>query len=178
MCGLIAAWDPERKFNNILYESVNDLSHRGPDAQNTMLLDEQRLFFAHARLKIIDMSNNANQPFLSPCGRWALIYNGEIYNFRELRKEIADRWSWKTMSDTEVLLAAWTLWGEDCLNKLVGMFAFIIFDIKNKKLIIVRDRFGIKPLYRLVQNDFTIIASEIAPLLRFQKSITADNRTI
>jgi asparagine synthase (glutamine-hydrolysing) len=178
MCGLIAAWDPFRQYNKALNKAVKDLEHRGPDSQNIILIDEQKIFLAHTRLKIIDVSNNANQPFFSPCGRWILIYNGEIYNFRELRKEIGDRWSWKTMSDTEVLLAAWTLWGKKCLSKLVGMFAFIINDTKNKKLIIVRDRFGIKPLYRLTQKNLIAFASEINPLLRLQKNIAPDNGII
>lgn len=178
MCGLIAAWDPLRQYNKALNKAVKDLEHRGPDSQNTILIDEQKIFLAHTRLKIIDVSDNANQPFFSPCGRWILIYNGEIYNFREIRKEIGDRWSWRTMSDTEVLLAAWTLWGKKCLSKLVGMFAFIINDTKNKTLIIVRDRFGIKPLYRLTQKNLIAFASEINPLLRLQKNIAPDNDII
>ena len=178
MCGILAAWDPLCQFEKSLNKAVVDLNHRGPDAYNIMYFDNRKIFFAHTRLKIIDVSNNANQPFISPCGRWILTYNGEIYNFKELRKEIADRWTWKTMSDTEVLLAAWYLWGKDCLNKLVGMFAFIILDKKDKMLTLVRDRFGIKPLYKLIKKDFMAFSSEITPLLRFQKNISPDNSAV
>lgn len=178
MCGLLAGWDPLKQYTKTINKAVNDLSHRGPDAKNINLFDEEKIFLAHTRLKIIDVSNNANQPFISPCGRWVLIYNGEIYNFKELREKIGVRWTWKTMSDTEVLLAAWSLWGKDCLNKLIGMFAFVLLDKVNNILILVRDRFGIKPLYKLIQKDLMVFASEIPPLLRFQKNVSPNNKSI
>ncbi len=128
MCGLIAAWDPDGLVDAPLAEALVDLRHRGPDAQGSLWREDHRLHLAHARLKIIDTTDGANQPFVSPCGRWAIAYNGEIYNYRELREEIADRWNWRTHSDTEVLMAAWSLWGEACLQHFVGMFAFAIHD--------------------------------------------------
>ncbi len=178
MCGILAVWDPYRDFEHILKKSVLDLKHRGPDVQKTISLENKTIFLAHTRLKIIDISDNANQPFFSPCGRWVLIYNGEIYNFKEIKFEIGDRWVWKTKSDTEVLLAAWTIWGKACLNKLIGMFAFIILDNKSKKFILVRDRFGIKPLYQYLTKNLMAFSSEIPPLLRFQKQISANKNTI
>ena len=137
-----------------------------------------RIFFGHARLKIIDISDTANQPMSSACGRFTLIYNGEIYNYLALRDEIGDRWSWRTRSDTEVLMAAWSLWGAACLDKLVGMFAFAIHDAQLGELTLVRDRFGIKPLYRIKVGEAIFFASEIPPLLRFLPDVRADNSTI
>src|SRR2546428_5483203 len=105
MCGLIAAWDPAGLADAPLAQALADLTHRGPDAHSSLWREDRRLHLGHTRLKIIDTSDAANQPFLSPCGRWELIFNGEIYNYRELRAEIGDRWQWRTHSDTEVLLA-------------------------------------------------------------------------
>ena len=157
--------------------ALGDLLHRGPDAQGSLWREEHRLYLAHARLKIIDTTDGANQPFVSACGRWAIAYNGEIYNFRELREEIADRWPWRTRSDTEVLMAAWSLWGEDCLTRFIGMFAFALHDAVEHTLTLVRDRFGIKPLYHVAIGERRIFASEITPLLRFHQA-AADESAI
>ena len=119
MCGLIAAWDPSGLNEAPLRDALGDLHHRGPDAQGVIWREHHRLHLAHARLKIIDTTNGANQPFVSPCGRWSILYTGEIYNFRELRREIGDRWSWRSHGDTEVLMASWSLWGEACLSRIV-----------------------------------------------------------
>lgn len=178
MCGLIAAWDPAGLVDAPLAEALGDLRHRGPDAQGSLWREEHRLHLAHTRLKIIDTTDGANQPFVSPCGRWAIAYNGEIYNFRELREEIADRWNWRTHGDTEVLMAAWSLWGEACLQHFVGMFAFAIHDATEHSLTLVRDRFGIKPLYHVAVGSRRVFASEIPPLLRFHQKVTADEATI
>lgn len=178
MCGLIAAWNPAGLDSAFLARALGDLRHRGPEAQADIWRDNHRLHLAHARLKIIDTSDGANQPFVSPCERWVMVYNGEIYNYRELREEIGDRWPWRTRGDTEVLMAAWSLWGAACLDKLVGMFAFAIHDAQRDELTLVRDRFGIKPLYRVKVGEAYFFASEIPPLLRFLPSIQADNSTI
>jgi asparagine synthase (glutamine-hydrolysing) len=178
VCGVIAAWDPAGLAEAPLTAALADLHHRGPEAQAALWREDHRVHLAHARLKIIDTSDGANQPFVSACGRWALVYNGEIYNYRELREEIGDRWSWRTRSDTEVLLAAWSLWGSACLDKLVGMFVFAMHDAQLHTLTVVRDRFGIKPLYQVKQGSMRVFASEIPPLLRFLPQVQADNSTI
>ena len=180
MCGLIAAWNPSglHGLEDSLAKALGNLHHRGPEAQAAILREGHRLHLAHVRLKIIDTSDGANQPFVSPCERWAIVFNGEIYNYLALRAEIGDRWSWRTRSDTEVLMAAWALWGAACLDKLVGMFAFAIHDALLGELTLVRDRFGIKPLYQIKVGEAIFFASEIPPLLRFLPSIQADNSTI
>jgi asparagine synthase (glutamine-hydrolysing) len=178
MCGLVVAWDPSGLVDAQLNAALADIKHRGPDAQASIWREDHRLHLAHARLKIIDTSDGANQPFVSTCERWALVFNGEIYNYLALRDEIGERWSWRTRSDTEVLMAAWVLWGAACLNKLVGMFAFAIHDAQLGELTLVRDRFGIKPLYMIKVGEAIFFASEIPPLLRFLPQIKADKSTI
>lgn len=167
MCGFIAAWDPSGLTVASLESALMTMSHRGPDTRGLLWRKDNQVCLAHVRLKVIDVSESANQPFVSPCGRWALAFNGEIYNFKELRAEINDRWEWRTSGDTEVLMAAWSLWGPACLDKLVGMFAFAIHDDQLGELTLVRDRFGIKPLYRIISGNAFFFASEIPPLLRF-----------
>lgn len=169
MCGIIAFWDSSGTKGMPVDEAILNLKHRGPDADSFCWKEGRRLCLAHTRLKIIDRSDEANQPFTSPCGRWSIVYNGEIYNFREIREEIGQRWHWRTSSDTEVLVAAWALWGSACLSKLVGMFAFVMHDGLSKTLTVVRDRFGIKPLYQARSGTQTIFCSEIPPLFRFIK---------
>ena len=108
----------------------------------------RRVCFGHRRLSIIDTSSAGHQPMLSADGRFVLILNGEIYNYRELREQLTSKGhDFRTQTDTEVLLAAWAEWGEDCLSRLNGMFAFALWDNKERTLFLVRDRVGIKPLY-------------------------------
>jgi asparagine synthase (glutamine-hydrolysing) len=178
MCGIFVAWDPQGVQDASFDEVLAKLRHRGPDAQSSVLRDSFRLYLGHARLKIIDVSDSANQPLVSPCGRWALVFNGEIYNYRQIHDEIGDRWQWRTRSDTEVLLAAWALWGEGCLHRVVGMFALVMHDSQMQTLTIARDRFGIKPLYYVTEGTKRLFASEIPPLLSFLTQVIEDKAAI
>ncbi|MDP2035627.1 MAG: asparagine synthase (glutamine-hydrolyzing) [Polaromonas sp.] len=178
MCGILGAFDPRGVNADWLIRGLADLHHRGPDARSHIVQADGRVFLGHARLKVIDVADTANQPMTSHCRRYTIIFNGEIYNYRALRGEIGERWQWRTRSDTEVLMAAWSLWGPACLDKLVGMFAFAIHDAQTGELTLVRDRFGIKPLYRVKVGDAFFFASEIPPLLRFLPNTQADNSTI
>ncbi len=116
------------------------LAHRGPDAQGVW--QGTQVVLGHRRLSIIDPEPASHQPFHSDDGGHVIIFNGEIYNFRELRESLVGH-VFRTKSDTEVLLAAWREWGEESLNRLEGMFAFAVWDVRKEELFIARDRFGI-----------------------------------
>lgn len=138
--------------------------HRGPDNQEFQMLDDH-VVLGHNRLSIIDLSESANQPLFSNDRRFCLVFNGEIYNYPELRKDLQREYDFKTNSDTEVLLAAFIVWGETMLNRLIGMFAFAIYDLQEKELFLARDRFGVKPLYyAYTETGQLVFASEIKSL--------------
>jgi asparagine synthase (glutamine-hydrolysing) len=139
---------------------VASLSHRGPDGQGIHRDGDAAL--GHTRLSIIDLSDCGLQPMSDPSGRWWIAFNGEIYNYLELRSALS--WDFRTHTDTEVLLAAYATWGPACLERLLGMFAFLIWDSQERRLFAARDRFGVKPLY-LHESDGTLrVASEIKAL--------------
>ncbi len=147
------------------------IRHRGPDGEGSWTSPDSRVGLAHLRLSIIDLTTGA-QPMTSPSGN-VITYNGEIYNFIELRKELgADRF--KTTSDTEVILLAYEKWGERCVEKLRGMFSFALWDAARKKLFVARDRFGIKPFYCATVGGTFYFASEIKALLPFLPKVDAD----
>lgn len=158
--------------------ALRTLRHRGPDHSASRQLLGEGTLLAHTRLKILDLADNANQPMSSPDGRWIISYNGEVVNFRALRAEIGDRWHWKTSSDTEVILAAWSVWGAASLHRFVGMFAFAVVDTRERQLHLVRDRFGIKPLYVAHTHDQTVAASEIPAILELLPSVQPNLSTI
>lgn len=137
-------------------------AHRGPDG--TGVFAEDGISLGHNRLSIIDLSTAANQPMSSNNGNLVIIFNGEIYNFRELKKELPD-YQFKTKSDTEVILAAYEKWGEDCVSRLNGIFAFAIWDREKKKLFLARDQVGVKPLYYFWDGKKFIFSSEIKAVL-------------
>src|SRR5687768_1052454 len=159
MCGFagVIAWeDRYRTTRETLARMSACVAHRGPDGEGLWINHEQEVTpdrpqaaLAHRRLAIIDPDPRANQPFTDGHGNW-IVFNGEIYNFRELRKELSTldpQYAWKTNCDTEVLLRAYAQWGEKCCEKLNGMFAFAIWDDGKKQLFLSRDRMGQKPLY-------------------------------
>ena len=133
-------------------------AHRGPD--HTGVFTENQIALGHNRLAIIDCSPEANQPFKSTNSRYTIVFNGEIYNYIELRKELESFISFRTQSDTEVLLAAYEVWGPACLSRLNGMFAFAIWDKEKQVLFAARDRFGVKPLYYTQHLGVFYFASE------------------
>lgn len=136
--------------------------HRGPDALEFLNLGAVAL--GHNRLSIIDLDEAANQPFCSEEGRYTLIFNGEIYNYLELKALLQPHFRFRTLSDTEVLLAAYIQWGAACLDRLIGMFAFAIWDGQEQRLFAARDRFGVKPFYHANLNGAFLFASEIKTL--------------
>ena len=161
MCGIYGKIESSKAVSRDIFP----VSHRGPDFFDTkeFIVGDRRLTLAHWRLAIIDLKNESNQPFESAdTGSW-IVFNGEIYNYRELRALISG--NFKTKSDTEVLLAAYNKWGVECLKYLRGMFSFIIFDQSKNQLFVARDRFGIKPLYFRYSETSLEFASEIKQLL-------------
>jgi asparagine synthase (glutamine-hydrolysing) len=152
---------------------MNELQrHRGPDGCGQWENRRGSVGLAHRRLSIIDLSAGAGQPMTDRAGNW-ISFNGEIYNYLELRAELGpDRFV--TDSDTEVILHAYRTWGEDCLDHLRGMFAFLLWDEARQKLFCARDRFGIKPLYYTTVGDVLYLASEVKALLPFLDGIETD----
>lgn len=156
MCGIIGVIG-NNSDENILDEMIYTQKHRGPDYSGKWIGKD--CFLAHNRLSIIDLSESANQPFLDTSKRYVLVFNGEIYNYLELKKELD--YNFVTSSDTEVLLAAYLKWGKECLHKLNGMFSFAIWDSLENKMFAARDRFGVKPFYYAYKEGTFYFASEI-----------------
>lgn len=138
------------------------MAHRGPNADGHFV--DEHVALGHRRLSIIDLSPEANQPFWDSSGRYAIVFNGEVYNFREVRSKLVG-YPFRTQCDTEVVLAAYITWGKGCLAHFAGMFAFAVWDTQEEELFIARDRMGIKPLYYSHQADRFLFASEIRSLL-------------
>jgi asparagine synthase (glutamine-hydrolysing) len=162
MCG-IAGIIGSNANPEVLRQMLTAQQHRGPDATGTFY--ETDIALGHNRLSIIDLSEDANQPFYSQDENYVLVYNGEIYNYLELREELKNTYTFKTTSDTEVLLAAYLPWGADCLKYFNGMFSFAIYNKKTKTVFAARDRFGVKPFYYAHHDDCFYFASEIKTLL-------------
>jgi len=169
MCGItgIYAKNLAGKMHMInLSNATDQITRRGPDARGVWMNDFVGL--GHRRLSIIDVSENANQPMKDVSGRYRIVYNGEIYNFKELREGLIERGvRFKSTSDTEVLLYAFIIYKELCLPKLNGFFAFAIYDEIEKSLFLARDRFGIKPLYFSHDEDKFLFASDMHSILAY-----------
>ena len=169
MCGFVGRYSQVSSDPHDLRieTALKTIEHRGPDSQGSkhLRLGPGYLTLGFRRLAIIDLSDQANQPFASEDHRFSLVFNGEIYNYIELRNELkAKGHRFKTSSDTEVLLAAWIEWGIACVDKLVGMFSFALTDNLKSELYCVRDAFGIKPFYFHYSTDSFSFASEIEAL--------------
>lgn len=181
MCGIAGIFHPDvpKPVDPARIEAMtNALVHRGPDGGGVWTAPG--VGFGHRRLAIIDLSEAAAQPMLTADRRLVVTYNGEIYNFREVRAELeAKGHHFETQSDTEVILAAWRQWGPDCLARFNGMFAFALYDADQDALFLARDRLGVKPLYVCQLSDGAVIfASELKglmahPLLRRSPDPTA-----
>jgi len=164
MCGINGIYNIS-KLNSPLQEMEKMIAkqkHRGPDASGTYVNDF--VAFGHSRLSIIDLDTSSNQPFYSSDNKFILIFNGEIYNYKEIRESLTD-YHFRTHSDTEVVLAAYQAWGTNCVHQFNGMFAFAIWDVEKRALFIARDRLGIKPLYVYDNNESIVFSSEIRSLM-------------
>jgi asparagine synthase (glutamine-hydrolysing) len=159
IAGLINLRDDAAVKFQLLKNMTDAIAHRGPDGEGHWL--EGNVALGHRRLSIIDLTQAAHQPMLSGDHRYVLTYNGEIYNYKELRRELEALGYWfRSESDTEVVLQALVHWGADALIKFNGMFALAMWDRKDKKLLLARDRYGVKPLYWSLQNNVLMFASE------------------
>ena len=166
MCGIagIYRFHAPADDRQAVLTMLDRLRHRGPDGEG--VFHEGPLTLGHRRLAILDLSPAASQPMVSAGGRYAISFNGEIYNFRELMDDLGvTHGSLRTTSDTEVLLLAWERWGIDCLPRLAGQWAFALYDRLERNLYLTRDRFGEKPLYHHTQNGTLTFASTLPALL-------------
>lgn len=166
MCGFLVL---HNRFGNLNIDLVSErrdaLMHRGPDDAGTWISNDGSLAMAHRRLSILDLSPNAHQPMRHPHENKSIVFNGEIYNHQEIRRDIGSKWRFQSASDTETLLAAYCVWGVGCLDRLQGMFAFVIHDGDEKKLFAARDRVGEKPFFYRIHADGFEAASELKALL-------------
>jgi len=164
MCGIVGMWNLNGQLlDSVVLERFSDsLVHRGPDGGGIYLDDEIEMGFGHRRLAILDIGESGHQPMTYGNGRYCITFNGEIYNFLELRAELVKLGHcFRTESDTEVVLAAYAEWGQDCQLRFNGMWAFAIWDSSERHLFLSRDRFGVKPLYFIVGSECFLFASEL-----------------
>lgn len=173
MCGIVGALAFEnstRELTRVYIARMRDtMVHRGPDGAGVWISEDGRVALGHRRLSIIDLSQAADQPMSNIDGSLTIVFNGEIYNYAEIRRELEQigGYHWKTdHSDTEVILHAFAQWGVDCVEKFRGMFAIGLWDARRRELWLIRDRIGIKPLYYSVHNGRITFASEIKALLQ------------
>ena len=161
MCGIcgVLNFDGSKVSSVLLKKMTDSIAHRGPDGEGWY--QSKGLGFGHRRLAIVDLSPLGHQPMVSQDTRYALTYNGEIYNFREIRSELISKgYSFLSQTDSEVVLHAWAEWGQACVLKFNGMFAFAIWDSVQEDLFLVRDRYGIKPLYYAHIGNSIVFGSE------------------
>jgi asparagine synthase (glutamine-hydrolysing) len=167
MCGILAFYDNNKSLCNIsITNTIDEIAHRGPDGRGIFShsIDEINITLAHLRLSILDLTSNASQPFTYK--HLTLIFNGEIYNYKELRNQLIDLgYSFNSESDTEVIILGYDQWGTDIFSKLNGMFAVIIYDSLKNKLVICRDELGIKPLFYYDNKGSIIFTSEPKSLI-------------
>jgi asparagine synthase (glutamine-hydrolysing) len=177
MCGIAGITSIDRTPLSDLGPALEVLGrmvdHRGPDGRGEWTSPAGNAGLVHRRLAIIDLSHSGRQPMIAP-GPSAITYNGEIYNYLELRQELAGHWRFRSTSDTECILAAYQRHDTQCLERLRGMFAFALWDERRQRLFCARDRFGIKPFYYAVVGKLFVFASEAKALLPFLPEIDSD----
>ncbi|MEL6673298.1 MAG: asparagine synthase (glutamine-hydrolyzing) [Bacteroidota bacterium] len=177
MCGISGIASPlDLDTSRRLLQKMTDrMAHRGPDGHGYFV--EQGIALGHRRLSILDLSDAAAQPMTDPSGRYTMVYNGEVYNYEEIRAELPPQ-EFRSSGDTEVILAAFIAWGPACLKKLNGMFALAIWDAEEQSLFLARDRMGIKPLYYALKGEELIFGSEVRALLASERVAPRLNRRV
>lgn len=176
MCGYVGFINKINDSNKVLGSMLDAIKHRGPDAEGTYI--DENIALGHRRLSIIDVSDTGNQPLYSEDGSLILVFNGEIYNYMDIRKQLISKgYKFKTKTDSEVLIHGYCEYGPELLGKLRGMFSFAIWDKNKKELFAARDYFGIKPLYYYKTESDFMFGSEIKSFLHhpaFRKELNAD----
>lgn len=167
MCGILGLVERAKPVDAAMFHAMRDkLTHRGPDDCGSEFFDDDRIALGHRRLSFLDLSAHGRQPLANEDGKVWVVFNGEIYNFVELREELARAGHvFATGTDTEVLVHGYEAWGEGVVDRLKGMFAFALLDLRRNRLFLARDRFGIKPLYWTLQGDRFAFASELKALV-------------
>lgn len=179
MCGICGIIDlngiPVKE--SAVAHMMQAMKHRGPDDEG--IFTEGGIGLGHVRLSIIDLSEAGHQPMFSADKRFVIVFNGEVYNYIEIRKLLEKEFVFTTQTDTEVIINAYRKWGIECLHRFNGMFAFAIYDREEQSLFIARDRFGIKPFNYSLNKDRFVFASDIPPLLAYDKSLAeSDERSV
>ena len=171
MCGIVG-FRSKNDFNRLsesLPRALSSLAYRGPDDSGLFFDRKGEIGLGHKRLSVIDLSSNAHQPMGSDDGTVWIVYSGEVYNFKRLRKKLEEKGhSFKSNSDTEVVLKSYLEWGKECFSEFIGMFAFAIWDGRKRELILARDRLGIKPLYYYFNKGNLLFASELKAIMAFK----------
>ncbi|MEK7142947.1 MAG: asparagine synthase (glutamine-hydrolyzing) [Patescibacteria group bacterium] len=166
MCGIVGIWQKNPVPQKIIQKMTRILAHRGPDDEGILI--NKNIGLGHRRLSIIDLTPTGHQPMLNEDKTLAIVYNGEIYNFLHIKKQLQKKgYRFRSTSDTEVILYAYQEWGKDCVRHFNGMWAFVIYDRKKKTFFASRDRIGIKPLYYYFDQEKLILASEIKAILKY-----------
>ena len=179
MCGIVGLLDNNKDIDPILNDMVSEIAHRGPDSNGTKIFrsDKYSLGLGHTRLSIIDTSVSGNQPMHFQY--LEIVYNGEIYNYLELKNILMGLgYTFKTSSDTEVILQAYMHWGTDSFSKFIGMFSIAIYNKKKHELVLARDRAGIKPFYYYHHKNLFMFSSELKSFHKhphFDNSISIDS---
>ncbi len=166
MCGIAGAFNRNEQpvLKHDLKRMTDSIIHRGPDGEGHYV--DQNIGLGHRRLSIIDLSDNGSQPMITEDGRFILTYNGEVYNFREIRKELTDLgYQFKSQTDSEVVLKALAAWGTSALSRFNGMFGLALWDKQKKQLLLARDRYGIKPVYYCQSGNTFLFGSEVKALI-------------
>lgn len=174
MCAITGIYTLKQQANTTWVQAMNNsLGHRGPDADGLAKSTSGYCILGHRRLSIIDLSTGANQPMQSACGKYTMVFNGEVYNFNAIKKDIEKyrKIEWKTNSDSEVILEAFATWGKQFVYKLNGMFAVAIFDNENEVLWLFRDRIGIKPIYYFWDKEHFVFASELKAINQLKEQL-------
>jgi len=178
MCGIcgIVNFSEEKASEFAIKKMMSLMKHRGPDDEGIYV--SNNIGLGHVRLSIIDLSYNAHQPMHSTGGENVIVFNGEIYNYIELKRELSVNYDFRTESDTEVILAAYEKWGTDCLERFNGDFSFAIYNKRNKTLFCARDRYGIKPFYYYMDDEKLYFASEIKSILPYVEQVKVNESVL